>query len=235
MRAIILAGGKGSRLYPYTATLPKSLVPVDDMPILEIVLRQLKYYGYRHVTIAVGHLAGLIKAYFNNGKTLGIKIDYSVEKIPLGTVGPLSLIKDLEKDFLMMNGDLLTSANFASLMKFHRQQRATLTIGAYDQKIQIKSGVLKTSQNLVREYLEKPELPYVISAGIYILSKRVLQYIPKNQPMGLPELFKVLIKAQEKVAAYKIRGAWLDLGNPEDYQRTIDEFKQHRSLYLKGR
>jgi len=182
MRAIILAGGKGSRLYPYTATLPKSLVPVDDMPILEIVLRQLKYYGYRHVTIAVGHLAGLIKAYFNNGKTLGIKIDYSVEKIPLGTVGPLSLIKDLEKDFLMMNGDLLTSANFASLMKFHRQQRATLTIGAYDQKIQIKSGVLKTSQNLVRVYLESRSCHMLSARAFIFLANGFCSIFPKISP-----------------------------------------------------
>lgn len=233
MQAVILAGGKGARLYPYTAVLPKPLVPIGDMPILEIVLRQLKYFGYTRATIAVGHLASLIKAVFNDGHSLGLRIDYSLEKKPLGTVGPITLVKNLEKDFLMMNGDILTSADFARMMRVHERKKALLTVGACTCQQNIKSGVLEISQGEVKRYTEKPSVSYDISAGIYVLNRGVLKYLVKNEYQDIPGLVNLLLKAGEKIAAYRIRGLWFDLGNPEDYQKTIKEFKNNKRLYLR--
>lgn len=233
MRAILLAGGKGTRLYPYTATFPKPLVPVGDKPILEILIRQLKMYGFKHVTLCVGHLSYLIKSYFSNGKFLGVKIDYSLEKKPLGTVAPLTLIKNLPKTFLVANGDLLTDADFGQMLKKHTKKKAALTVGVYKRHEKIELGVLDIKDDKIVGYKEKPEYDFSVSTGLYIFEKRILKYIPKKKYFDFPSLVNVLIEKGEEVVPFEITGFWLDIGRPDDYQKAVEKYTTEKELFLK--
>ncbi len=234
MRAVILAGGKGTRLAPYSTVLPKPLMPIDDMPILEVVVRQLKYYGFKQITIAVGHLSELIEAFFGNGSKWGIKIDYSREDKPLGTAGPLALIRQLNRPFLVMNGDLLTTLDYADLLRRHRQAKAIATLGVYQRNVKIDLGIIKSNaRDGIIEYIEKPILKYDISSGIYAFNPAVLKYIPRSRRFDLPELTRALIKDKQPVRAYKFRGYWLDIGRPDDYKQAIEAFSQYRSRFIR--
>ena len=234
MRAVILAGGKGTRLKPYTVAFPKPLVPVDDMPILEIVLRQLHYYGFTQVTMAVGHLAELLMAYFGDGSKYGLKINYSKEEMPLGTAGPLTLIPGLTDTFLVMNGDILTTLNYSDLLAFHHQQQAAATIAMYQRDVKIDLGVIKTNdRNELIDYIEKPSYAYRVSMGVYIFEPRVLDYIPAEQRLDFPDLVHKLLQNNEKVMGYSFDGYWLDIGRPDDYERAVEEFARLRSEFLK--
>lgn len=175
MRAVILAGGKGRRLAPYTITFPKPMVPVGDMPILEIVIRQLKLAGFTHVTLAVGHLAELLMAYFQDGSRWGLRIDYSREEAPLGTTGPLLLIEDLPDDFLVMNGDVLTTLNYAELFRVHLRSKAALTVACHRCNTKVDLGVIEFDGRMqVTGYREKPTIPYDVSMGVYVFNRRAL-------------------------------------------------------------
>jgi NDP-sugar pyrophosphorylase family protein len=208
------------------------LVPLGDKPVMEILIRRLKAHGFKHVTLCVGHLAPLIKSFFNNGKTLGIKIDYSLEKSPLGTVAPISLIKNLPKTFLVANGDLLTTANFKEMIKLHKKEKAALTVGTYKRHEKIELGVLEIEKNRVVAYKEKPEFDFLVSAGVYIFEKKLLKYIPKNKYFDFPALVNRLIEDKEKVVSYNIDGFWLDIGRPDDYQKAIDEYSKDSEYFL---
>ncbi|MFC1517587.1 sugar phosphate nucleotidyltransferase [Candidatus Margulisiibacteriota bacterium] len=234
MQAIILAGGKGTRLKPYTTIFPKPLVPVGDIPILEIVIRQLKHHGFKKITIAVGHLAELIEAFFGDGKKWGVEISYSLEDKPLGTAGPIALVDDLENDFLIMNGDLLTSINFKDLMEKHKKNKAISTISIYKKDHKIELGILELDKdNNLTDYIEKPTKTYPVSMGIYIFNKKILGYIPKNKHLDLPDLIKTLISKKEKIHGYLFKDKWLDIGQEKDYLNAIEEFNIHRKLFLK--
>lgn len=233
MRAVLLAGGKGTRLYPYTAVFPKPLVPLGDKPILEILVRQLRSHGFSHITLCVGHLAYLIKSYFNNGESLDVEIDYSIEKKPLGTVAPLALIKNLPDTFLVANGDLLTDADFGKMLKNHQKKKAALSVGVYKRHEKIELGVLDVKNDSIVGYREKPEFDFSVSAGLYIFEKRILKYVPRNQYFDFPTLVNVLIKKGEKVIPFEIEGFWLDIGRPDDYQIAIEKYKQQKELFLK--
>jgi NDP-sugar pyrophosphorylase family protein len=235
MRAVILAGGKGQRLKPYTTVLPKPLMPIGDMPILEVVLRQLKRAGISRVTMAVGHLAELLQAFFGDGKRLGMDIDYSMEERPLGTVGPLTLIPGLadEKTFLMMNGDLLTNLDYQELVGRHRRSGAAATIATYRRTVKIDFGVIETGvDDVLSGYVEKPSFDYHVSMGVYCFDSRVLRFLDHGEYRDFPDLIKALIAHGEKVAAYPFGGYWLDIGRPDDYATAIDEFESHRALFL---
>jgi NDP-sugar pyrophosphorylase family protein len=233
MQAIILAGGKGTRLRPYTTIFPKPLMPIDDMPILEIVIRQLKKAGFRKITIAVGHLAELIQAFFGDGRKWGVEITYSREDIPLGTVGPLALINDLDENFLVMNGDVLTDINYCDMYDFHLRRNAATTIAMYDKKLEINLGIIKANDNQeIYDYVEKPTLLHQVSMGIYFFNKRIMSYIPQGEYFDLPTLVLTLIQAKEKVLGYHFKGYWRDIGRQEDYAQVIEEFdKIKSSLY----
>lgn len=234
-RAIILAGGKGTRLLPYSTILPKPLMPVDDMPILEVVIRQLKYHGFKQITFSVGYLAELIEAFFGNGEKWGIKIDYSREAKPLGTAGPLALIKNLNKPFLVMNGDLLTTLNYTDFMKAHNRLKVMATVGLYQRSVKIDLGIIKTNEkHIVTEYIEKPTLNYDISSGIYAFNPEVIKYIPKNQRFDLPDLVRLLIRNNKVVTAYKFKGYWLDIGRVDDYAQAVEIFCKYRRRFLRG-
>ncbi|MBI3397445.1 NTP transferase domain-containing protein [Candidatus Woesebacteria bacterium] len=233
MRAVLLAGGKGTRLYPYTAVFPKPLVPIDNVPIMEILIRQLKHYGFDHITLCVGHLSYLLKSYFGNGENFGVKIDYSLEQKPLGTVAPLTLINDLPKTFLVANGDLLTDADFGSMIKTHKNSKAALTVGVYNRHEKIELGVLDISNSQITGYREKPEMDFSVSAGCYVFEKKVLELVPKNEYFDFPSLVNILLENKTKIAPFVIDGYWLDIGRPDDYQKAIEKFSMNKGLFLK--
>jgi NDP-sugar pyrophosphorylase family protein len=231
MKAIILAGGKGTRLAPYTTILPKPLIPVGHKPILEIIIRQLINFGFKDITLTVGYLAEIIQAYFKNNSYIsdkGIKLNYVREDKPLGTAGPLYVLKkDIREPFLVMNGDILTDINYRKLVDFHKQSRAALTVAAHRRKVQIDLGVIKTDgNNTLTDYLEKPTHEYLVSMGIYIYSPQTLKYIEPGKHLDFPEIVLRLIKEKERVATYVSDDFWLDIGKPEDYARAAEVFQQ---------
>lgn len=219
MRAIILAGGKGTRLKPYTTLIPKPLVPIGgEYSILEIVIKQLIRHGFDHVTLAVNHLSKLIMAYFGDGKEFGIKIDYSIEKTELSTIGPLTLINDLPENFLIMNGDILSDINYGDFIKSHIKDKNIISVSSFERKVNVDFGVLSyDSNNYLRSFEEKPVLNYDVSMGIYCLNRSVLNNLKKNEPYGFDNLMLDSIKHNRPVKIYNFDGFWLDIGRPSDY------------------
>ncbi len=234
MKVVILAGGEGRRLEPYTVVLPKPLMPVGDYPILEIIIRQLKSYGFEDITLAVGYLGNIIQSFFNNGDKWRVKIDYNFEDKPLGTVGSLSYIKGLDRTFLVMNGDLLTSFDFSKFIKYHQEKKNIATIAVTNRKLSVDYGVLESNQqNELTKYVEKPDLAYKVSMGIYLFEPEILKYIPKGERLDFPELMQILLKNGEKVSIYESNDFWLDLGRPEDYKKGIEEFEKIKNKLFK--
>lgn len=234
MKAVILAGGKGARLAPYTKILPKPLMPIGDMPILEILLRQMKRAGVDEAILTVGHLAELLRAFFQNGERLGMKISYSYEDKPLGTAGPLSLIQQpLDDTFFVTNGDVLTTLDLSDLARVHRSSGAIATIAMHARQVKIDLGVLQHTQDYqIIGYIEKPTYDFHVSMGVYVFEPRVLTYIPYNQYLDFPNLVLKLIAAGEKVMGYPFDGYWQDLGRPDDYEQAVDEFESLRAEIL---
>jgi len=235
MKAVVLAGGKGARLAPYTKILPKPLMPIGDMPILEILLHQMKRAGVSDVILTVGHLAELLRAFFQDGGRLGLHIQYSMEDHPLGTAGPLSLVAgQLDDTFLVTNGDVLTSLDLCELVAFHRQSGAAATIAAHTRCVKIDLGVLQfNGSNILTGYIEKPSYEFSVSMGIYVFEPRVLEYIPHNQYLDFPDLVLRLIDSGEKVCGYRFDGYWQDLGRPDDYEQAVAEFENLRPQILR--
>lgn len=233
MRAVILAGGRGTRLAPYTAILPKPLMPIGDMPILEIVVRQLARHNFDRLTLAVGYLAELLMAYCGSGEKFGVKIDYSREEQPLGTAGPIALVPDLNDTFLVMNGDLLTTLDYSAMLQYHRRRKALATVACYQRDVKIDLGVIHVDEdNWVSDYIEKPTYHYAVSMGIYLFEPEILNYIPKNQRLDLPELVIRLMRDGKKVNVFNFDGYWLDIGRHDDYERAIEEFSKNRDRFL---
>jgi NDP-mannose synthase len=235
MKAVILAGGRGTRLAPYTTVLPKPLVPVGGIPILETVLRQLRYHGFHEAVLAVGYLSPLIRAYFEqNPISQRMRLRYHQEHEPLGTAGALASIAELDEPFLAMNGDLLTTLDFAEMMRHHCEQDAMLTIAVTDRKYQIEVGVLAVNDDgRVVGYTEKPVHSFPASMGIYICSPKVQRYMEPGVALDIPSLVVRLIEAGEKVVGYRSEAFWLDMGNPSDYARASEAFERDRHLFLK--
>jgi NDP-sugar pyrophosphorylase family protein len=235
MRAVILAGGKGTRLAPYTTAFPKPLVPVGDMPIVEIVVRQLVAAGVTRITLAVGHLAELIRAFFT-AHELAEVIEYAHESTPLGTVGPLAHIPGLDEPFLVMNGDVLTTLDYRAFIAYHHQHGAWLTIASYERRVDVDFGILELGgRHTVVDYLEKPTHTYRVSMGIYMFDPRVRQYIPAGKRLDFPDLVKALLANRRPVVAYPFDGVWLDIGRPDDYARANDVFEQMRDVLVPKR
>jgi len=234
MKAIVLAGGRGTRLSPYTQILPKPLMPLGDTPILEILIRQMGRSGIQEVILTVGHLSELIKTYFGDGEKLGVKISYSFETTPLGTSGPLSLIGGLNETFLVTNGDVLCNLAFNELIEYHKQTGAIATISMYQREVNINLGVMQlmNGKNQVTGYIEKPSYVYPVSMGIYVFEPQVLEYIPRNQYLDFPDLVLKMIKNGEKVMGYPFDGYWRDLGRPGDYEEAAGDFSARRDEFL---
>lgn len=234
-RAILLAGGKGTRLRPYTVVFPKPLMPIGEYPILEVVVRQLVRFGFGRITMAVNHQAELIKAFFGDGAKWGISIDYSLEDKPLGTMGPLRLIPDLPEHFLVMNGDILTDLDFADFYEQHVANDRLFTISSRRRQQEIDYGVLETDalQNLVG-FREKPTTDYEVSMGIYMVSRAVLEFIPEGQHYGFDNLMLELIRSDRRVYVKSFNGYWLDIGRPDDYVQAIEQFGAMKTRFLDG-
>ncbi len=226
MRAIILAGGKGVRLAPLTDIIPKPLVPLGGMPIMELVIRQLEAHGFRHITLAVGYLSELIRAYFQDGSKWGVKLDYSYESQPLGTAGPLALIKDLRETFLVMNADVLTNLDYQELLGYHQRHGGMATIGAYERQVQIDLGVIIPDGDCrIKDYVEKPTSSHLVSMGIYIFEPEVMDFIRPGKYLDFPDLVKLLLQGGQAVHYYNFSGYWLDIGRHEDYARAAAELE----------
>jgi len=233
MKAVVLAGGKGTRLAPYTKILPKPLMPIGDMPILEVLLKQMKRSGVTDVTLTVGHLANLMRTFFMDGEQWGMNISYSFEDKPLGTAGPLSLIKDLDSTFLVTNGDVLTTLDLRELVTYHKSQGGIATIAVHQRQVKIDLGVVQLDGTCrINGYIEKPVYDYTVSMGVYVFEPEVLKFIPFNVYLDFPELVLRLIAAGEKVVGYPFDGYWMDLGRPDDYAQAAEDFTNMRDQFL---
>ena len=228
MKAVILAGGKGTRLRPYTTSFPKPLVPVGDKPILEIVIRQLASNSITDITMAVGYLVELIRAYFGDGKKFGVEIKYSLEEKPLGTIGPLMLIRDeLKGTFLVMNGDILSDISYSKAIENHKKSGCIATIALAKRNVNIDFGVVELNEkHYIIDYREKPIINHFVSMGIYVFEPRIFDYIKQNKRFDLPDLVKKLIKKGERVNGYIHNGYWLDIGRPEDYEKACNDVNE---------
>jgi len=235
MKAVILAGGKGTRLKPYTTNFPKPLMPIGEKPILEIIIRQLESQNIKDIVIAVGHLGELIMNFFGDGSQYGVNIKYSKEDEPLGTAGGLDLIRDdLSETFLMINGDTLTTLKFADIIDYHKNNSAISTIALTKREVNIDFGVVDLdSGNSVVGYTEKPSIDYLVSMGAYVFEPNALEFVKPGEKLDFPDLIKRLIANEKKVSGYVFDGYWLDIGRPEDYERANEEIDNLNGiLYL---
>lgn len=233
-RAIILAGGKGTRLQPFTAHFPKPLVPLGDTPVIEVLIRWLIQNGITDVTLTLGHLAELIRAYFDHRKQLAdqITLRFVQEEEPTGTAGSISLVKDLTDTFLVLNGDLLTNLDLQALIQFHKEQNAILTVAAHRRDVKVDLGVLEFDSNMrITDYKEKPETTYHVSMGIYVYEPTVLAYIQSGTYLDFPNLVLRLLENGEKVCAYPADCLWLDIGRPSDYALAQELFENQRKNF----
>jgi NDP-mannose synthase len=231
---VLLAGGKGTRLRPYTSALPKPLVPIgDEFSILEIVLRQLVQRGFRRATLAIGHHGTLIQAVVGDGAQWGISVDYTTEEQPLGTMGPVvQMLARLPEHFLVMNGDILTDLDYADVLQDHAASGASLTIATYAREVDVDFGVLELDEEKVVGFHEKPRLAYSVSMGVYGLSRGTLAGYRAGQPLGFDELVLDLLAAGRNPRAYRFDGYWLDIGRPDDYDRANLDFGRMRKALL---
>jgi NDP-sugar pyrophosphorylase family protein len=227
MKAIILAGGRGTRLKPYTTYFPKPLMPIGEKPILEIVIRQLKEFGINKIIIATGYLEELIRAYFQNGEKFNLNISYSKEDSPLGTAGPLNLVKgQLNETFLVMNGDVLSDIDFSEFYSYHRENKNIATIALTNRSVKIDFGVVEVDKNnLFLKWNEKPVYNYLVSMGIYLFEPEALKSLPESGFINLPDFIKKMHDEEKKLSSYLHNGYWLDIGRPEDYEKACKDFE----------
>lgn len=227
MKAVILAGGLGSRLKPLTQIIPKPLLPIGESSILEITIQRLKSSGFKEIILAVNYKSHLFESYFNDGSRLGVKISYSKENKPLGTAGPVKLAeKQLTAPFLVMNGDILTNLDFAGLREFHIKNKADFTLATKLLKTPLHYGVVISKGETITKLEEKPMIESEINAGIYFVSPEVLKLIPEDSFYNMTDLIKRLIKEKKRVLRYVIKDYWLDIGQMEDYHKAQSDIKK---------
>ncbi|TSA23929.1 nucleotidyltransferase family protein [bacterium] len=227
MKAIILAGGKGTRLKPYTTNFPKPLMPIGDKPILEIVINSLKEAGIKDVIITTGHLSEMIRTFFGNGQKFGVNIKYSIEDKPLGTAGPIKLLKDeLKENFLVMNGDVLSDINYSRIIDYHIINNNIATVGVSLRKVHVDFGLVEIDKkNNFLSWKEKPTIEYLVSMGIYVFAPDALRYLPSEDFFNLPDFIQILKKNDIKIMGYIHKGYWLDIGRPADYEKACNDFE----------
>ncbi|NMD00920.1 MAG: NTP transferase domain-containing protein [Bacteroidales bacterium] len=226
MEALILAGGLGTRLKPFTTIIPKPLMPIGNMPILEVVIKQLAKFGFKKIYLSVNYLAELIGTFFKDGKKFGVKIEYLFEEKPLGTMGPLKLIKKFPRNLLIINGDTLTDLNYSNFFNFHIDNKSLLTISSFARTVKIDFGVLRKNKinNEINGFTEKPIIKYLVCMGVNAVNQKILEFIPENESFGFDALVKKLLKNKIKALTYLHEGYWLDIGRHEDYEKANEEF-----------
>jgi NDP-mannose synthase len=235
MQAVLLAGGFGTRLAPYTTILPKPLMPVGEMPILEIIIRQLRKAGFEQIEIASGYLSGLIEAYFSDGARWGVQIRYHREHERLGTAGPIAFLERvLEATFLFMNGDVLTDLDFGELYRAHQRSGALLSTATCKRSFTLSLGsIVQDECGNVVDYVEKPTYTFECSAGIYAASRDIVAFIERSRPFDMPELVRRLIDADASVRLHPITGFWLDIGTPDDYRQAVEKYADSFAAMLR--
>jgi len=229
MKAVILAGGKGTRLKPYTTHFPKPLMPIGERPILEIVIRKLKEAGCLDIIITTGHMGEMIRAFFLNGEKFGVNISYSIEKEPLGTAGPMNLIREhLTDTFLLMNGDVLTDIDFKKMIAYHRKNKANATVALSKRTVDIDFGVVEIDEsNHFSKWREKPKIEYLVSTGIYLFEPQSLDSLPSRGYFNLPDFIINLDRNKKKVLGYIHEGYWLDIGRRDDYEKACLDYEDN--------
>ncbi len=231
MEAVILAGGKGSRLLPHTAETPKPMVPIGGKPIIEILLARFHMAGVKKVYLAVNHLAEQIESHLGDGSGLGLEIVYSKEAKPLSTVGPIRLIKGLPEAFIVANGDVLTDLNVKDLFDYHLERKAELTVATCLREDRVDYGVLETDpDNTVTRFTEKPPYSFRVSMGIYVFSRSILELVPEGEPYGFDQLVLELLRREGRLISYPYTGYWQDIGRPEDYARVQEDVRTVKGL-----
>lgn len=237
MKAVVLAGGRGSRLLPYTAVIPKPLMPIGEQTVIEILLRQLAHHGVREVLMCVGYQAHLIEAVIGDGARHGLSVAYRREEQPLGTVGPLREVeRELPEHFLVLNGDILCDLDFAGFYREAAASGAALTVAAFERQSKIDLGVLDLdeSSGRVTGFREKPSYTFWVSMGVYAMSRRVLDFIPAGRAFGFDDLMHALLAADEPIGTHRFRGHWLDIGRSDDFAAAQEEFQRHADRYVRG-
>jgi dTDP-glucose pyrophosphorylase len=225
-KVVLMAGGLGTRLSPLTDDCPKPLLSVGSgKPMLELIMENTLRFGLKNISISVNYKAEMIESHFGDGSKWGASIDYIREKAQLGTAGALGLISDRPTHpLIVMNGDVLTKVNLDQLLDFHQEQKATLTMGIREYDFQVPFGVVTLKDNHVKAIEEKPVHKFFVNAGIYIINPEVLDHIPKNQHLDMPDLVDILIKNDERVAAFPLREYWIDVGHHSDLEKAQDDF-----------
>ncbi|GHF36612.1 mannose-1-phosphate guanylyltransferase [Deinococcus metalli] len=236
MHAVIMAGGKGTRLRPYTTCVPKPLVPIGDRySILEVVFHQLAHSGFTSVTLAIGHMGHLIRAFVGDGQRWGLTVDYLDEVTPLGTIGPmLGALDRLPEHFLVMNGDVLTNLDYGTLLRTHQASGAPVTVATYAREVRSEFGVLDVQGGTIVQFREKPVFDFMVSMGIYGFTRSTLQRYPAGQAFGFDQLILDLLSRGERPASYAFGGYWLDIGRPDDYDRANEEFEKYIDQLMPG-
>jgi NDP-sugar pyrophosphorylase family protein len=221
MKGVIQSGGRGTRLLPYTSVLPKPLMPIGARPVLELLLKWLRRNGIEEVYITTGYLGHLIRSFCGDGQQWGIRIAYTHEIEPLGTIGPLNLLRDkLEGTFLVLNGDVLTDLSLSAFISCHRRYGGPLTIATTTRTIKTEFGVIEDANGLVTQFREKPTLSNCVSMGAYCMEPEVLKYIPMGVPFGLDDLVLCMMERGVPVHTFRHQGIWLDIGRVEDFHKA---------------
>lgn len=234
VRTVIMAGGRGSRLRPFTTVFPKPLMPIGDVPILDLVIRQLRHFGTTKITVATGYLAELIMTYLGDGSQYGLTIEFVREKQPLGTLGPLTLVANPNAEsYLVLNGDVVTTMNYRDLVEHHRKSGAMVTVATYRRPVVIDKGVLTIDKSgWITEFVEKPTHYSMVAMGIYVFEPKILDYIPPGERTDVPDVLRILLAEGQHIQSYVFDGYWLDIGVPGDYERALADFEAHRAALL---
>ena len=221
MEAVIQAGGKGVRLHPYTLLLPKPLMPVGDLPVIEVLIKWLRRWGVKKTYITLGYLGQLIRSFCGDGSQWDTDIVYSHEQEPLGTIGPLRLLKNqLKGSFLTLNGDLITNLNLQDLMGFHREKRGLISVAVTEKNVETDLGIIETQNGQMTGFKEKPTMKFFASTGIYCMEPEILDLIPNGVPFGFDDLMYCMLEQKLPVYIYKHDGLWLDIGREEDFRNA---------------
>ena len=234
IKAVILAGGKGTRLRPLTAIFPKPLVPLGHKPIIDVLLNKLKQTGLKEITISTGYLAELIMAVCGDGSKYNLNIGYVGEESPLGTAGALGHMDLGDGSVIVMNGDLLTTLNFQKLIAYHEQQSADITIALHEREVKIDFGVVDSDdKGVFSGFREKPVFKYEVSMGVNVLSSKARNLVEKNKYLDMPDLILKVHESGGRVCCYREDCYWLDIGRMDDYAQAQDDFEKNQEMFIK--
>ncbi len=233
MKAVIQAGGQGTRLRPYTLVLPKPLMPIGDYPVIEMLLKWLRKNGVEDAYITTGYLGHLIKSLCGDGSQWDLNIKYSEEPEPLGTVGALNLIRDrLDETFYMLNGDLITDLDLRAFRAFHKKHGGLVSVAVAKKDVKVDLGVLETQDGCISAFREKPTMHFQVSMGIYCMEPGILEFVPQGIPFGFDDLMHTMLEREIPVHVFEHDGCWMDIGRAEDYKIAQKLFEENQHTIL---